>query len=111
AELADSWRGTADGTKQKDGYLNWVWRQNHGEAYQGKDTNQLDEIKTHAMIASVAYALELNRDLKSPGGRNYGAHADFWQDYLVNDFEAKWRDRRNKPTGFPFIMRPHTHTY
>src|SRR5690606_1098185 len=110
-ELADSWRGTADGSSQRDGYLNWVWRQNHSDAYKGKDTNKLDEIKTHALIASVTYALDLNRDFKSPGGRNYAAHADFWLDYLVDDFEAKWRKRENEPRGFPFMLRPHTHTY
>lgn len=109
-ELADSWRSTKDGSSQRDGYLNWVWRYNSKEYY-GKDTNKLDEIKTHALIASVAYALDLNRGYKSPGGRDYGDHADFWLDYLVNHFEAKWREREKEPTGFPFMMRPHTHTY
>jgi hypothetical protein len=109
-KLADSWRGTADGSSQKDGFLNWVWRGDETQ-YKGKDTNKLDEIKTHAMIASVAYALDMNRDLKSPGGRAYGSHADFWTDYLVNDFEAKWRKREGKSSGFPIMVRPHTHTY
>lgn len=109
-ELADSWRNTQDGTSQKDGYLNWVWRGN-SKTYYGKDTNKLDEMKTHAIIASVAYALESNRDLKSPGGRAYGAHADFWADYLVNDFEAKWRQRERKSSGFPIMIRPDNHTY
>lgn len=109
-KLADSWRGTADGSNQKDGYLNWVWRGSETQ-YQGKDTNKLDEMKTHAMIASVAYALDVNRDLKSPAGRSYASHADFWTDYLVNDFEAKWRKREGKSSGFPIMIRPHTHTY
>lgn len=110
-ELADSWRGTIDGTDgTRDGYLNWVWR-NDENSYTGKDTNKLDEMKTHALVASAAYALHVNRDLASPAGRAYGAHADFWTDYLQNDFEAKWRERENQPTGFPIMIRPHTHTY
>src|SRR5690606_12990641 len=32
-------------------------------------------------------------------------------DYLVNDFEAKWRKREGKSSGFPIMIRPHTHTY
>ena len=111
-ELRDGWRDTLDGTDgTRDGYLNWVYRYGNSTLYQGKDTHQLNEMKTHALIATVAYALELNRDLRSPSGRDYGAHADFWQDYLINHFEAKWRDRRNVPTGFPIMTRPHTHTY
>jgi hypothetical protein len=110
-KLADSWRGTVDGTDgTRDGYRNWVWR-NDENSYTGKDTNKLDEMKTHALVASAAYALHVNRDLTSPSGRSYSAHADFWTDYLVNDFEAKWRDRENRPTGFPIMIRPHTHTY
>ena len=111
-ELRDGWRDTLDGTDgTRDGYLNWVFRYGNSTTYQGKDTHQINEMRTHSMIATIAYALELNRDLASPSGRNYGAHADFWTDYLVNHFEAKWRERRNKPTGFPIMIRPHTHTY
>src|SRR5690606_5818830 len=91
--------------------LNWVWKQDHDKYHQGKDLNKLDEIKTHSILASVAYALDVNRDLSSPGGRSYGAHADFWEHYLVDHFEAKWRERADVPTAFPFILRPHTHTY
>lgn len=112
-ELHDSWRDVREGSAApgKDGYLNWVWRYSSGDQYYGKDDHQLDEIKTHALVASFAWALEVNRDLKSPGGRNYAAHADFWKDYLLNHFEAKWRERMKKPTGFPIMIRPHTHTY
>ena len=111
-ELRDGWRDTLDGTNgTTDGYLNWVYRYGNSTLYQGKDTHQLNEMKTHALIATVAYVLELNRDLRSPSGRDYGAHADFWLDYLVNHFEAKWRERRGVPEGFPIMTRPHTHTY
>jgi len=111
SRLSDAWRDTVDGTDgTRDGYVNWVWRQGSG-TYDGKDTHKLDEMKTHALIASVAYALDLNRDLASPSGRSYGAHADFWRDYLVNDFEAKWREREREPSGFPIMIRPDNHTY
>ncbi len=111
-ELRDEWRGTRDGSDgTKDGYLNWVYRYDDGDDLIGKDVHRSNEMKTHAMIATVAYALELNRDLASPGGRAYGDHADFWKDYLVDHFEAKWREREDVPTAFPIFLRPHTHTY
>jgi hypothetical protein len=112
SKLRDSWRGTLDGTNgTKDGYLNWVYRYGNERAFAGKDTSRGNEMKAHAMVAMIAHALDLNRDLESPTGRDYGAHADFWRDYLVNHFEAKWRERNGVPTGFPIMMRPHTHTY
>ncbi|MBX3144443.1 MAG: hypothetical protein KF813_11840 [Trueperaceae bacterium] len=109
--LQDSWRGTRDGSSQRDGYLNWVWRGGDDPNHYGKDLHELDEMKTHGLIALVAYALDVNRDLQSPGGRNYGANADFWEDYLVNHFEAKWRARTGAGSGFPIMVRPHSHTY
>lgn len=111
SRLSDAWRGTVDGTDgTRDGYVNWVWREG-SKTYDGKDTHKLDEMKTHALIAAVAYALDVNRDLASPSGRSYGAHADFWRDYLVNDFEAKWRERERVSSGFPIMIRPDNHTY
>ncbi|MCA1791384.1 MAG: hypothetical protein LC667_16485, partial [Thioalkalivibrio sp.] len=104
--------GTNDGTDgTRDGYLNWSYRYSDTPSLQGKDTRYIDDIKAHGLVAMVAYALELNRDLVSPGGRDYGAHADFWRDYLVNHFEAKWRERRDVPSAFPFLMHPDAHTY
>jgi hypothetical protein len=112
AELRDSWRGTLDGTDgTRDGYLNWVWRYSSGDKFVGKDTGWVDEMKTHALVALIAVALDTNRDLPSPGGRDYGAHADFWKDYLVHHFEAKWRERRNLPSGFPLLTMTGMHTY
>ena len=117
AELRDSWRGTLDGTDgTTDGYLNWVFRQGSDPRYVGKDTHEMDGMRTHAMIAMIAVALDTNRDLTSPAGgegasTRYGEHADFWRDYLVNHFEAKWRDRKNQPTGFPIMTKLIMHTY
>jgi hypothetical protein len=112
SRLADGWFGTLDGTDgTKDGYLNWTYQSGDSKAHRGKDTLELDEIGAHANVAAIAYALEANRDLVSPSGRDYGAHADFWKDYLVNHFEAKWRERKKKASGFPFMTRPFTATH
>jgi hypothetical protein len=114
AELEDGWRDTIDGTDgTSDGYLNWVWRNDENDASRmGKDVGrQIDEMRTHALIAMIAYAFEQNRDLESPSGVDYGERADFWTDYLVNHFEAKWRERRNKQTGFPIMQHPGVSTY
>ena len=108
-ELKDEWTGTLDGTDgTKDGYLGWAFRYGNHRHYNGKDIHELNGIKTHALIASVAYALELNRSADS----RYAEASDFWQDYLVEHFEAKWRKRpQGKSSGYPILMRPHTHTY
>ncbi len=98
AQLADAWD---DGSM--DGYRNWRWYAGDHEEYAGKDTHKMDEALTHANVAAMAYALHANRDLASPAGVDYGARADFWYDYLKNDFEAKWRDRSGTPSGFPFM--------
>ena len=109
ARLHDSWRGTADGTDgTSDGFLNWVMRSNtDGQAWNaGKDTNIQYDMKAHATAAMIAFALHNNRDLVSPRGYAYGAHADAWADYLVHHFEAKMRSRESKPTGFPIMVWP-----
>ncbi len=80
-----------------DGYLNWLYlNDKNAEArlYYGRDDHQMDEMMTHAMVASMAYTL------KQAG---YSSSAAFWTDYLENHFEAKWRKRKDKPTGFPFV--------
>jgi hypothetical protein len=111
-QLEDGWSGTTDGTDgTTDGYLNWVDRRTSTDIHRGKDTWQSNDMGAHALVATIAYALEANRDLTSPTGRNYGAHADFWKDYLVNHFEAKWRAREGVRSGFPIMTVPHTTTY
>jgi hypothetical protein len=111
AQLADGWRGTNDGSDgTKDGYLNWVFRSGGGSDA-GKDLRRIDEMGAHGNVAAIAYALHVNRDLVSPSGRRYGANADFWRDYLVNHFEAKWRKRTGVTSGFPIMTRPFTVTY
>ena len=112
AELEDGWRGTKDGTNgKKDGFLNWVNRHDTLSEYAGKDTQRAYDMKANALVAMMAWALHNNRDLKSPSGINYGAHADYWENYLVNHFEAKWRKRNGISSGFPFVKHYTLHTY
>ena len=107
-ELKDEWTGTLDGTDgTRDGYLGWAYRYKNSREYNGKDTHKLNDLKTSSIIATVAYAFELNRDIDP----KYAEGADFWTDYLINHYEAKWRERLNRPTGYPIYQRPHSHTY
>ena len=62
-------------------------------SWNGRDTQVLATVLSHGMIANMAYALHANRDVESPSGVDYGEKADFWIDYLRNDFEAIWRIR------------------
>jgi hypothetical protein len=111
AELEDSWRGPARRDHEgRDGYLNWVWRNETSVTHRGKDIHETDEMGAHALIAEVAWAFHLNREFESPAGVDYGERADFWLEYLIEHFEAKWRERNGVPwPGFPFISRPHMH--
>ena len=108
AKLRDSWRGTKDGSDgTSDGYLNWVHRTVTTEEDHGKDIRLEYDQKAHATAATIAYALHNNRDLTSPKGYDYGEHADFWKDYLVNHFEAKVRSRHGTTDGsFPIVDWP-----
>jgi hypothetical protein len=108
AQLKDSSILTHGGsTYQADGYLNWQWL-NPGDAnYYGTDVHVMDEMLTHSLVASYAYAFHLNRDLDP----RYAERAQFWTNYLKNHFEAKWRKRNNKSTGFPFLEKNLAHPY
>mgnify|MGYP000651205292 CR=1 FL=1 len=93
-----------------DGYLNWVDKWS-SSSYRGTDKQMAFDLKAHALVAEIAWALHNNRDLRSPSGINYGAHADYWKNYLTRHFEAKWRKRNGKPSGFPFAEHTTLHTY
>jgi hypothetical protein len=101
-ELARDTLGDPNG----DGFLNWRYQHYGSDSSSspllGDDYHEMDEMLTHTMVAAVAYAL------KQAG---YGSSAAFWTDYLQNDFEAKWRKRKNKPSGFPFLTKDLMHTY
>lgn len=108
--LDDAWNGPAafdrDGI---DGYLNWTWRQSH-PLHSGRDLHVTDEMRAHSLVAQIAWAFRANEDLSSPNGVDYRERADFWTSYLVEHFEAKWRQRNEtRWPKFPFMSRPHTH--
>lgn len=84
---------------ETDGYLNWQYR--HDKGYEGTDVHQMDEMLSHALIAAIAHAYQVNRDLDP----RYAERARFWTDYLANHFEAKWRKRKGIPRGFPFLEK------
>jgi hypothetical protein len=94
-------------TYQSDGYLNWQWHYTSDAKYSGTDVHVMDEMLTHSLVASYAYAFYLNRDLDP----RYAERARFWTTYLKNHFEAKWRKRNKIPTGFPFLEKKLTHPY
>ncbi len=105
SQLRDGWRSTRDGSNgTRDGYLNWVQRHGSSRTHSGKDLNEFDEMRTHALVAEFAWAFHNNRDLVSPDGVDYGERADVWTEYLTRHFEAKWRERRGLPQlAFPFL--------
>lgn len=90
-------------------YRMWIHR--YDAAGYGTDV-RLNDLKVHALVAMVAYALDMNRDLTSPGGRDYAASADYWKAYLLTDsdgFVAKVKDGGRFPSpsrGFHFT-NPH----
>ena len=80
--------------------------------WNGKDTQVLATVLSHGMIANMAYALHANRGVKSPTGIDYGAKADFWIDYLRNDFEEIWRIRSGeKWPAFPLWTHQVAHSW
>lgn len=74
-----------------DGYLNWRWlrQEEAGASYYNDDYHQMDEVLAHSWLPEVAYALKINAKYNP----SYAAHADFWTDYLLNGFLAKWEKR------------------
>ena len=101
AELADT---NADGFRNFR-YLNRT--DGSSASLYGDDYHEMDEILTHSLIAAVAYALAENASFNT----RYKEHAQFWLDYLKNDFEPKWRERNDVPFGLPFISKNLMHPY
>ena len=92
-----------------DGYLNW--RFIPGERSAGKldytDKHVMEEIMAHSLVAQAAYAFKLNRGVSS----KYAEAASFWTNYLQKHYEAKWRKRTGKRSGYPIIEKPLFHAY
>lgn len=88
-----------------DGYLNWLWQFDPNDStYYRTDLHEMDEILTHNLVAFFAYVLRENQAVKP----QYREHADFWQDYLVNHFIAKWEARGR---GTLMLEKSLTHVY
>lgn len=100
SSLDDSWCAPSPDPNYKysepDGFVNWRHLSSDSTIHYCRDVHRLDESKTHGLVATLAYAYEVNRDLTSPGGIDYTERADFWADYLFNDYEKKWQARMNR---------------
>ena len=91
-----------------DGFRNWRYLgENSDASFYGDDYHIMDEILAHSVVAAAAAALHENAAFSE----RYREHAIFWEDYLKNDFEAKWRKRNDVPFGFPFLTRNLMHPY
>ncbi len=93
----------------RDGYLNW--RYIPGEKSAGKldytDKHVMEEIMAHSLVAQAVYSFKLNGKVD----RKYAEAASFWTNYLQKHYEAKWRKRTGKKTGYPIIEKPLFHAY
>lgn len=88
-----------------DGYLNWVWTQDPTETvHYGTDLHEMDDIFTHSMVAFFAYVMRQNQDVRPA----FGQRADFWQDYVINHYIAKWTQRGR---GVFRVEKSLTHAY
>jgi hypothetical protein len=107
-QLRDAWDNG-----QKDGFISWRnYSADVPNSDKGKDLKrEIDEILSASMVAEVAWAFRVNQNVTSPKGISYRERADFWQNFLSNHFEAKWRKRENKKTGFPFLVKNLQHIY
>lgn len=95
-----------------DGYRNWRWLHDPGNGqWYGDDMHIMDEAMTHGLVAAVAWTYQLNRNLLSPTGIDYGERADFWKSYLLDDFEPKWREREGVTSSYDFIHVELMHPY
>lgn len=90
---------------RKDGFLNWLYLRDN--EYFGTDLHEMDEMLTHSLVAAMAYALWINRDINP----EFFHDSKFWLDYLENHFEKKWRKRKNIPQAFPFLSKNLTHVH
>lgn len=83
-------------------YRKWLWMST-GDAYRGTDFHGLDNLRAHAPVAQMLYALRLNQGKTSPKGvylpgtsspntvaSTYGQVADYWEQYL-RDWVKAWQ--------------------
>ncbi len=101
-------RGTLRDTN-RDGYLDWRYVPGAKSAgsLDWTDKHVMEEIMAHSIVAQAAYAFKLNSGVD----RKYAEAASFWTGYLTNHYEAKWRKRTGKRSGYPIIEKPLFHPY
>jgi hypothetical protein len=92
---------------EADGYLNWLYLRSKHEEYYGTDVHEMDDMLSHSLVAAMAYAFYVNRELDT----RYAERAQFWTNYLQNHFEAKWRNRKGIPVDFPFLEKSLAHAH
>ena len=99
----------------QDGYLNWVYLRDLSSldrsdnvAYVGTDYHLMEEMLIHGMVANVAWILRINSG-DSAFGEEWESQANFWFDYLLNHFEAKWemRAQARPDIALSFSNLPH----
>ncbi len=83
-------------------YMNQHFNSGYNKPYDPKfeatDTNFLDEQMLAGYIALMAHAMHQNRDVNADAGRE----ADFWFDYLANNWVPKWTARTTVNTSNPY---------
>ncbi len=92
-----------------DGYLDWLYlaaNPNDNPGLHGTDKHVMEEIMAHAIVAQAAYAFRLNSNLDG----KYSEAASFWEDYLIDHYEAKWQGRTGEK-GYPVIEKSLFHPY
>ncbi len=93
----------------RDGYLDWRYipgaKSRGNTDYTDKDV--MEEIMAHSIVSQAAYAFKLNSNVD----RKYAEAASFWTNYLQKHYEAKWRKRKGKRSGYPIIEKPLFHPY
>jgi len=101
-------RGTLRDTN-RDGYLDWRYVPGAKSAgsLDWTDKHVMEEIMAHSIVAQAAYAFKLNSGVD----RKYSEAASFWTGYLTKHYEAKWRKRTGKRSGYPIIEKPLFHPY
>lgn len=112
-------------------YPKWLYGGKAGRAGAGTDLNNLQNIKPWAILTQFLWALETNRDKRSPAGYDYGREADKWRaplrgfiDAFTIDTDEPWAKNykgldggmlwgkyrsRAKPGQWPFFARGEGH--
>ncbi|MCB0311543.1 MAG: hypothetical protein KDD42_09920, partial [Bdellovibrionales bacterium] len=93
-DLSDDWCGAPD---DSPGIVDrgWVYKGDGdtGSSNYCKDNHNMEEAMLHGWIGFMAYVFDKNREITAPDGETYGEKADFYLDYLLNDFLPKWTRR------------------